>query len=314
MLKDKLGRSFEVLRVSLTNTCNFACTYCVHEDSPVERPHQAEILSPAELLRLISELQAHLSLKTVRLTGGEPLLYRQLPELVDGIRCLGIADIRLTTNGFLLKNMAAKLRENGLQSVNVSLDAIRPEVFSAMARRSGVDKVLDGIKAAKDVGLDVKINTVIMKGINEEEIIPLLHFASGQDVCIRFLELMAMGHLHGRKDDCFYGQQQILDVISSRFGATRMDRKKSSTATYWETDCGKMFGIIANESAPFCGDCNRLRLDAMGNIYGCLSSNLPIAIRQDKRIGDMGQALEQALAQKQQQFIGSELSMLQIGG
>src|SRR6478672_774558 len=154
-----------------------------------------------------------------------------------------------------------------------------------------------------------------MKGFNENQILPLLSYAFSKNIIIRFLEVMAMGHLHQRKEDYIFSQQEILDQIQHQYTLTPLERKSSATANYWMTNTGKSFGIIANESAPFCMDCNRLRMDAKGNLYGCLSSNNPIALNVTDSKETLALKLNQAMQQKQMlKFTGSELSMLQIGG
>ena len=153
-----------------------------------------------------------------------------------------------------------------------------------------------------------------MKGLNDSQIMPLMNYAFEKGLTIRFLEIMAMGHLYGNADKHFYSQKEILSTIAKHHNFTRLARQRSSTANYWQTSTGQTFGIIANESEPFCSDCNRLRLDSYGNIYGCLSSNNPISI---KGVDDdeLAIRLNQALKQKQTlKFAGSELSMMHIGG
>lgn len=309
-----MGRSFSVLRVSLLDTCNFACTYCVCEDQIAPGKTEEPTLSVYELLGLIGSLHQTLNLQTVRLTGGEPLLYPKLTELIAGIRSLGIRDIKMTTNGFLLARKLEALKRAGLQSINVSLDALDERCFFRMTKRTGVTRVVDGILTAKDAGVDVKINTVVMRGENDSEILPLLDFAFSHGIKIRFLELMGMGHLYGNADRKFFSKQEMLTEIASRYQVQALAKRHGETATYWTTPCGNSFGIIANESHPFCSDCNRLRLDVKGNIYGCLSSNAPISIADIKTQEGLEASLWAALEQKQLKFSGSNMSMLTIGG
>ncbi|MGZ5254037.1 MAG: GTP 3',8-cyclase MoaA [Flavitalea sp.] len=314
---DTYGRSFKVLRVSLLNRCNLGCVYCTENADDLRHANAIagkEYLENSALLNIISGLHTILDLQTIRLTGGEPLLYPKLHEIVKGIYDLGIEDIKLTTNGMLLDRQAAQLKEAGLGSINVSLDAVNEDSFFRINRRDGLKKVLSGIDAALDAGIDVKLNAVILKGINDEQVLPLLEYAASKNIVIRFLEVMAMGHLHKDPYKYFFGQEEILNVVRTKFEVNRMDRTSSATANYWKTDAGFKFGIIANESAPFCHDCNRLRLDSEGKIFGCLSSNDGIDIR--NLSGDqLVYALKTALKQKQTlKFVGSELSMLHIGG
>lgn len=317
-IQDKYGRTFRTLRVSLLNHCNLGCVYCVAGEDDLRRHNRSgkdDTLSVTDILAIVSRLHRQLGLATVRLTGGEPLLYPGLAELVRGIRAAGIPDIRLTTNGFLLERLARPLKEAGIRSVNVSLDAIDEDIFFRMSRRHSAQRVIQGIDAAIGEGMEVKINSVVMKGMNDSQVVPLLEFAMARNIRIRYLEVMAMGHLHDQPERYLVTQEEILDKISRHYTLTSLGRKGSSTAGYWETSTGHSFGIIANESEPFCRDCDRLRLDSKGHIYGCLSSNHPIVLDQDAADREWQDKLQQALEQKQPlRFTGSDLSMLDIGG
>lgn len=316
LLADIYNREFKTLRVSLLSRCNLSCVYCTMGEDEVKENNLHQHTTPAAvLIDQIQKLHSVLHLETVRLTGGEPLLYHELVPLIEGIKNLCIPKIKLTTNGFLLERWAGPMKNAGLQSINVSLDAVEEERFFLMSKRSHVQKVLNGIDAAIEVGLNVKINAVIMKGINEDQIIPLLEFAFERNIPIRFLEIMAMGHLHATAEKYLITQEEILNTISRHFVFDKVERENASTANYWKTVDGKVFGIIANESEPFCSDCNRLRLDSDGNIYGCLSSNHPIGLHETDDEAALISKLQQAMEQKQTlRFTGSDLSMLKIGG
>jgi cyclic pyranopterin phosphate synthase len=311
-ITDIYNRNFKSLRISLLNRCNLSCTYCTMGEDSITDHTSIEVNN---LLTIVEKLHSVLGLETVRLTGGEPLLYPHLPEVVKGIIQLGINDIKLTTNGFLLERQAVELKEAGITSINVSLDALDENLFLLMTKRADVSRVLRGIEAALAVGVSVKINSVIMKGINENQILPMLEYAFANKISIRFLELMAMGHLHSNPYEYLFTEEEILNTIATKYSFTKKERKNSSTANYWQTDAGHIFGIIANESEPFCKDCNRLRLDSEGNMYGCLSSNHPISLKNVELKSELIDKLQQAMKQKQLlKFVGSDLSMLQIGG
>jgi cyclic pyranopterin phosphate synthase len=304
-----------------------ACLYCVHESDASSQGFlptaheetvaaEKKILSVDQFISVIKSILRHTALETVRLTGGEPTLFKDLAPLIKAIKNLGIPRVVLTTNGFLLKRKAAALSEAGLDGINFSLDAIDKKVFIEMSRRDKLEATLEGIDAALENGINVKINSVIMKGINDSQILPLFEYAISKNVRIRFLELMKMGHLYNGHDDFFFSEQNILWTIATKYDFHKTLRTSSSTSNYWETAEGFKFGIIANESSPFCFDCNRLRLDSFGNIYGCLSDDNGISILDclddDVR---MEQRLQQALKQKQDfKFTGSELSMKAVGG
>jgi len=312
VISDKYGRSFSTLRVSLLHHCNLGCVYCVSGNDELKQANTSQkndTLAPDRLLAMIGRLHGQLGLKTIRLTGGEPLLYPGLVDLIRGIKALGIPKIKLTTNGFLLERLALPLKEAGMQSINVSLDAIDEDVFFAMSRRHSADRIVRGIDAALAAGLNVKMNTVAMKGINDSQLLPLAEFAAVRGLKIRYLEVMAMGHLYAQADRHLLTRDEILEILSSRYTLTPLDREASATARYWQAEGGPVVGIIANESEPFCRDCDRLRLDSSGNIYGCLSSNHPIALRLEETDAEWGQKLQQLL-----RFTGSDLSMLRIGG
>ena len=312
---DGYGRTFKTLRVSLLNRCNLGCVYCNMDDETTNHGGSEKRMPVENLLEQIARVHSVLQLETIRLTGGEPLLYPGLVQVIEGINAIGITEIKLTTNGFLLERWAKPMKQAGMKSINVSLDALDEDVFFSISKRSNVQRIISGIRTATEVGLDVKINSVIMKGINESQLIPLLEYAFEQNITIRFLEVMAMGHLYHSSKKYLFTRQHILDTISERYVFDELPRKNSATSSYWRTEQGNVFGIIANESEPFCHDCNRLRMDSEGNIYGCLSSNHPISISDIKSERELSEKLKEALFQKQPvRFMGSELSMLNIGG
>ena len=275
-IEDKLGRRFEKLRISLLNSCNFSCVYCVSEDFGNNQPETTfkpiaeEQLSIEDFTRLINGVHRLTGLKSIRLTGGEPLLFRNLIPLIQQIQKIGIPDIRLTTNAYYLKESAKRLFEAGLTSVNISVDAIDLDVFNKISRHPNTSRVFQGIEAAIKAGLNVKLNAVIMRGKNDSQIIPLLDYATEKGVKIRFLELMKMGHLYHAENGLFYSEKEILNIIQEKYSIEKIQREYASTANYWQTSGGGTFGIIANESTPFCHDCNRLRMDSNGYFYGCL--------------------------------------------
>ncbi len=317
-IKDSFGRTFNTLRVSLTNVCNLACVYCVDPAGTSENttsPLLKKSLSTEEYIKIIKALHTALGLETIRLTGGEPTLYKDLCPLVEGISQLNIPEIKMTSNGFLMGNKASALKKAGLTSVNISLDAIDADAFFAITRRRNLQQVLNGIEKSIDEGIKVKINCVVMRGKNDNQVIPLLEYCHERNIPIRFLELMQMGHLYHNFNKLFFSEADILNSISDLYNIRPIERKENATSKYWRMDDGFEFGIISNESDPFCNDCNRLRLDSYGNIFGCLSDDSAINI--SECIDDpeaVNQKLQLALAQKKMKFSGSALSMLHIGG
>jgi GTP 3',8-cyclase len=320
-IQDAHGRSFRTLRVSLTNACNFGCVYCVNGEDKGGINHVGASAQPAlkydELARIVIALHRILDFTAVRLTGGEPTLYTDLVPFVHALTANGIGNIKMTTNGFLLKQKSVALFDAGVRTINVSLDAVDPSVFAAVARRTTLPQVLEGIDAARASGIAVKLNAVIMRGMNEGQILPLLEYAADRAMQLRYLELMRMGHFYSEHfDRYFYPMHEIIETIETKHALTPLFRGPSATAKQWQCENGYVFGIIANESEPFCSDCDRLRLDSYGNIYGCLS--------EEKRefVGDivsdddaLGEKLRQALTHKQPlKFKGSSLTMISIGG
>ena len=321
-LEDNLGRRFEKLRISLLNECNFSCVYCVSEDfgnisvKTIQKQTADQPLTPDEFIKLIEAVHRLTGLKSVRLTGGEPLLHSNLFYLINHIQKIGISDIRLTTNGYLLKERASKLFDAGVKSINISVDAIDQDIFGEISRHPNTARVFRGIEAAVKAGMNVKLNAVIMRGKNDSQIIPLLDYAAGLGVKIRFLELMKMGHLYHSENRLFFSEKEILSVIQEKYTIEPVVREHAETSNYWRTSGGGTFGIIANESTPFCHDCNRLRMDSNGFFYGCLSNahgeKLSPYIHDDALLTEK---LSGLLRLKQPvRFHGSELSMRNIGG
>lgn len=320
MISDQLGRSFKKLRLSLTNECNYACIYCSDRkmDDSVGASDLQLLKRPLpldDLMQIIKNLHAELNFNMVRLTGGEPLLHPKIGDIISRIKDLGISNIGMTTNAHYLSGKVKMLKDSGLQSVNISLDALDASVFKTMSRYDGLDNVLSAIDEVIDAGLEVKINTVVLKGKNENQILPLLEFARQKGIVIRFLELMAMGPLHKTYGTLFYSEKEIINNISNYYKIDKLPKEQSATAHYWAIEGRKAFGIIANDSSPFCGDCNRLRLDSYGNIYGCLSSLKAIKVDKMSQGRFLEQQLQHALSHKQEShFEGNFKTMQSIGG
>ena len=317
MISDKYQRSFKKLRVSLTHECNFACIYCaegIGKAATSESKIATKPLPANDLIKIIEKLHSVLNLTSIRLTGGEPLLHPKVEKIVAAIHDMGITNIGMTTNGHMLFRKIEALKKAGLTSVNISLDAISDETFKLMSRNTGLNNVLQSVTTAIKHGIDIKLNTVVVAGSNEHEIIPLLEFAMQKGIIIRFLELMPMGPLHHNIEKLFFSENEILKNIESKYSITKMLHENNATSNYWAINGVKAFGIIANESSPFCSDCNRLRLDSYGNIYGCLSSLIPIPVVASSGT-NLEQALNEVLSHKQAiRFTGNTRTMQSIGG
>lgn len=321
---DLYGRTFKKLRVSLTHECNYACLYCA-DGSKKNTATQSyiggnylkkqAIIPVSELLNIIENLHDELALETIRLTGGEPMLHPELLKIISGIKKLNVGKIAMTTNGHTLYGKVEQLRDAGLNSVNISLDALDAETFKKMSRNPGLENVLRSIDAAIDCGLEVKLNTVVLNCVNNHQILPLLDFAMSKNILIRFLELMPMGPLHHSYKELFFSEKRMLNTISERYEIQALPKENHATAHYWSILGQKSFGIIANDSTPFCKDCDRLRLDSYGNIYGCLSSLKAIELKANTKAYLLTEALAEALTHKQMQsFAGNSRTMQSIGG
>jgi cyclic pyranopterin phosphate synthase len=274
-LIDQLGRVHTNLRISVTDRCNIRCFYCMPNEDVQFLPRR-EILTFEEIERFV-RVAASLGVNKLRLTGGEPLVRSGLPELIARLAAIeGIYDIAVTTNGILLEEQAAALKDAGLTRINISLDSLSEEIFRRIARRSGLDRVLAGIAAAKAVGFKkIRLNAVALKGITEPEIVPLTNFAREQGMEMRFIEFMPLDAENNWQHDQVLSGEEIRRQIEAAIGplepAARPDPSQPATDFHFR-DGGGTIGFINPISQPFCEDCNRLRLTAEGKIRNCLFS------------------------------------------
>jgi GTP 3',8-cyclase len=268
---DRFGRPLRSLRISVTDRCNMRCRYCMPEDEYVWLP-RGSILSFEELSRLTAVFTG-LGVTKVRLTGGEPLLRHDLPTLVSLLAAHGkLTDLALTTNGILLERSAHALRRAGLRRVTVSLDTLRPERMLAFARSARHADVLSGIAAAGAAGFEsVKLNSVIIRGYNDDEILELLEFGRREGVEVRFIEYMDVGGATTWSMEQVVSQREILERLSRRYGAiTPLQETGWAPAERFALADGTSFGVIASTTVPFCRTCDRSRLTADGTWLLCL--------------------------------------------
>ena len=270
-LLDTFGRIHNNLRISVTDRCNLRCSYCMPEEVTFLGKH--ELLSFEEITRFV-EIAAPLGINKLRLTGGEPLLRRELPRLVEMLsRISGIDDISLTTNGLLLAQQAPALYDAGLRRINISLDALDPARFRELTRRDGLDQVLDGIQAARRAGFGpIKINAVSIRGVTEHEVVPLANYARANDLEMRFIEYMPIGADAWERSKVFFAHE-ILDILEHHVAplVPVEDYDPRAPAMEFRYLDGKgRVGIIASISRPFCLSCNRVRLTAEGKLRNCL--------------------------------------------
>jgi cyclic pyranopterin phosphate synthase len=278
---------------------------------PAQKPRS--FVPADELLEMILPVAEEAGIESIRLTGGEPTLYPELEKLIGLLRNAGIAEVQLTTNGFSLARQAGVLTEAGLTSINISLDGADRESFRRMTRRDQFDTVVEGIKAAAS-RIPAKLNATIVAGKNTDQVVPLFYLARSLGTPLRYLELMAMGPMQHQAQSLVFTEKEILSAIASEVRFSPVPRLPSATARYWKTEDGFQFGIIANESAPFCSDCDRLRMDSEGKIYGCLSDEAGVQVKGATR-SELRLALAEALSRKQNvRFKGSARTMLEVGG
>lgn len=278
-LLDKLERPFSDLRISVTDRCNFRCQYCMPKEifgSDYNFLPSDQLLTFEEITRFV-QIIAPLGLTKVRLTGGEPLVRKNLEDLVSMLRQnQPDLEIALTTNGSLLPSKARQLKENGLNRVTISLDSLDDEIFMAMNDAAfPVAKVLDGIQAAEDAGLlPIKINMVVKRGVNEGSILPMAEYFRERGHILRFIEYMDVGSTNGWNMDDVVPAREILETIHAVYPLEPLDpNQPSDVAKRWKYQDGRgVIGIIASVTDPFCGGCTRLRLSAPGELFTCLFS------------------------------------------
>ncbi len=275
MLPDSYDRPLKDLRISVTDRCNFRCTYCMPLDE-YEWLEKSEVLSFEEITRVV-RLFVLLGVEKVRLTGGEPMARRNLEQLIGKLAALENApELCLTTNGSLLADKAALLKAAGLRRINVSLDSLKPDRFRHITKRGDLDKVLTGLFAAKRAGLSpIKINAVVERGVNDDEILDLVAFARRHGFALRFIEFMDVGNANSWQSDKIVTKQEILQTIHNRFPLRKIGRGKGSAPSvdYAFVDGDGDIGVIASVSEPFCSSCTRARLTADGKFVTCLFSN-----------------------------------------
>lgn len=278
-ITDKFSRKLRDVRISVTDRCNFRCAYCMPKEiynSEYQFFKKNEILSFEEIIRL-SKIFSSLGTKKIRLTGGEPLLRKNIHILVKHLKEIeNISDISMTTNGVLLsEKKASLLKESGLDRLTVSLDTLNPENFSEISgSKYSPENVLEGINNAINAGFEnIKINMVVKKNVNHKDIIPLLEKFSGTGCIVRFIEFMDVGNVNLWSKNDVFSLQDILDTISKKYHIMPLEKNYSSeVAKRWSYNGGE-FGVISSISNPFCGDCSRLRLTAEGKIFTCLFAN-----------------------------------------
>jgi cyclic pyranopterin phosphate synthase len=337
-LVDPFGRTVRDLRISVTDRCNFRCTYCMPEEGMQWLPRD-EILSFEEIERLARIFVERFGVDGLRLTGGEPTVRAHLPVLVDKLAQLRVPadastpfagrkpDLSLTTNGATLRLVAHELRSAGLDRVNISLDTLRADRFVAMTRRDALAAVLDGIAAAQEAGFSpVKVNAVVQRGVNDDEVVDLATFGRERDVQVRFIEFMPLDASGDWRDSSVVSQDEIVATIAAAYPLEPVPNRGTAPADRWRYLDGRgEVGVIPTVTKPFCGDCDRVRLTAEGQVRTCLFATREFDLRTMLRDGASDDAVAAeivgAVATKwaghaigQVTFVRPARSMSQIGG
>ena len=337
-LVDPFGRTIRDLRISVTDRCNFRCTYCMPEEGMTWLP-RSEVMSFEEIERLARVFVERFEVDGLRLTGGEPTVRAHLPVLVAKLASLRVPadsasplagqkpDLSITTNGATFRLVAHELRSAGLDRVNISLDTLQRDKFLQMTRRDELVRVLDGIEAAKEAGFaPVKINAVIERGVNDDEIVDLARFGRDNDVEVRYIEFMPLDASGHWMNDKVVSQDEIVAAISAVFPIEQLPARGAAPADRWRYLDGKgTVGVIPTVTKPFCGDCDRVRLTAEGQLRTCLFATTEFHLLSQLRAGatdhDLAAEIQRAVGLKwaghqinQVSFVRPRRSMSQIGG
>lgn len=315
-LIDNYGRIAKKLRISVTDRCNMRCGYCMPKDN-TKWFDTTEVLSFDEIIRL-SSIFANLGVEKIRLTGGEPLVRPSIENLIKSIAKIGnIKSIGLTTNGLLLQEKVEALKSSGLDSVNISLDSFKEDRFKMMTGVNGLDKVVNSIQKAKDVGFDVKINTVVVRGWNDDEVVEFANFARRTGITVRFIEFMPLDGSGIWRNDLVFSKMEMMEKIESNIGKVfpASDQEMSAPAKLYSfSDRIGTVGFIPSVTEPFCSQCDRIRLTSDGRFLTCLFESPGYDIKSYLRKGasdeELSHRLVRCVAMKQE---GIE-SLIRING
>jgi cyclic pyranopterin phosphate synthase len=330
-LVDSFGRVVRDLRISVTDRCNFRCTYCMPAEG-MTWLDRSEVLTYEEIERVARICVEEFGVDSLRLTGGEPTVRAHLPQLIAKLAALRLPDgtkpdIALTTNGATLRNIAVELRDAGLDRINVSMDSLKPERFFAMTRRDELHNVLAGIAEAQVAGFSpMKVNAVVERGANDDEILDLVRYGRDNNVEVRFIEFMPLDATNEWERNKVVSQDEIVATIAAEFPLELMPARGAAPADRWRFLDGKgTVGVIPSVTHPFCGDCDRVRLTSDGQFRTCLfatdESDIRALLRNGGTDAEIAELIQVAVGAKwaghqinQVNFIRPNRSMSQIGG
>ena len=298
MLIDKYGRKIDYLRISVTERCNFRCQYCM-PDKPFSWTPKENLLSFEELFEFV-KAAIDMGIKKIRLTGGEPTLRKDIDNFIQMISSYKPdIDLAMTTNGYLIKDIAKRLKEAGLKRLNISLDSLKKEVAKKIAQKDVLNNVLEGIESALNEGFKIKINMVPLKGVNDNEIVDILEFCKERNIEVRYIEYMENIYANSKIEGL--SGKEILSKIKEKYKIRKIGRIGSSPAFLYELNDGYVFGVIDPHKHDFCESCNRIRLTAEGYLIPCLYFDEAMSIKEAVRQKDIKKAvniMEQVLQNK----------------
>lgn len=322
-LIDRFGRHHNYLRLSITDACNFACSYCMPNNKQCEL--SGDIMSAKEIISL-ADAFTNFGVDKIRLTGGEPTVRSDFEDILNGLGELNVK-LALTTNGYLLDRHFNTLRKNDVSQINISLDTLNKDKFKSITKRNAFDKVYSNLILASKTGFEVKLNAVIMRGVNNNELYEFAKLTQHNPITVRFIEFMPFKDNNWNFGKTF-SEDDIIRQLSERYKLTPVDFTSNETANYYRINEGiGKIGIISSISKPFCNNCNRIRVMADGKMKNCLFGNKEFDLIEAHRKGnDLKQAIQQALAQKDlyhggnssinqsSPVIGDKRNMHSIGG
>jgi cyclic pyranopterin phosphate synthase len=293
-LLDPHGRHIRKLRVSLIDRCNFHCFYCMPENAQFMK--RSELLTAEELFSITGHL-VEKGIQQVRLTGGEPTMHPEFVEIMKLFSQLKVEKLGLTTNGFFLEKHLHLLKESSCEHLNISCDSLQEQKFYSITRSNSYKKVLQAILKAKEMDFQVKVNCVLMKGINDDELIDFVRFSEEEGIEVRFLELMKIGEACNTQDAQFIPASEAIAQIREEVSLNSIKMEHDSTSFNFTTENGGNIGFIASESQPFCDACSRLRLTATGILRACLMSENGLNLR-GVAVEDYPEILKNVMAMK----------------